>query len=705
VEHEKVFSLGDYLAVLRRQRVTIVVIAFAAAALGVLWFLLQTPLYQAETELTLQPVRVTEDISLFDLLNPLGEPVGATEVQTATSREVAERATEALGRDDPAALQGRVSASADTEVPILRIRALDPDPATAAAIADAFAQAFLDHRRDETVETVRVSVAELETRETTLRASIEEVDAELRELGVDPEPPTEVDPESGLVIETPGPQLSGQDAAAAEVLFARRESLQTLVGRVVARSTELNESVDALTGFGTEFTPAIEPSRPTGSDLPTVALISFVLGLALGIAFAFVRDHFDDILRDEDDLKRATDRRPVLGRIPVWKPSGDATERLASIVEPTSSVAEAYRELSAGVRFLLVARRDEPQRSAGEHHGLSRSRSVMVCSAMMGEGKSSTAANLAVAAARVGLRTALVDADLRRPTIARRFGLGRVTGLSDALLDGAPPEDHMLDVGIENLSVLASGTLPPNPTELLASPAMRAMQLQLLERYDLVVIDTPAVLAVPDALEIGPYVDLAIMVGRVGSTSRRRLGAGIERLAQVGTVVSGTVLNGIDRATDPYYYAYYYREDPAADLDPASRSQRRAARKAAAKGRGEEPPAAKGRDEEPPAAKQQGEAPIAPQAGHEPITPARVAEQPGAQEQVTEEHPVQPAAEPATQRSGGRTPADERRRARGARRAAKRRRRAARAAAASARSAALLSVPPPDHPNATSNER
>jgi capsular exopolysaccharide synthesis family protein len=201
----------------------------------------------------------------------------------------------------------------------------------------------------------------------------------------------------------------------------------------------------------------------------------------------------------------------------------------------------------------------------------------MICSANIGEGKTETAANLAVAAARVGLRTVLVDADLRRPAIAKRFGLGRSTGLSDALLNGEPAERHMVDVGVEDLYVLPAGTIPPNPAELLASPAMRAMQQGLLRKYDLVVIDTPAVLAVPDALEIGPYVDLAVMVGRVGQTGRRRLGAAVERLEQVGSAVSGTVLNGLDRATDGYYYAYAYEEPQ----EKKSRRQTRRERKAA----------------------------------------------------------------------------------------------------------------------------
>jgi polysaccharide biosynthesis transport protein len=574
VEHDNVFSLQDYLAVLRRQKALLVLVAVLATVAGVVWFLLQTPQYQARAELTLERVRTAQDISLNELLNPTGT-VGQAQVTAVTSQDVAERAAQQLGRDDPDALRAKVSAEADTELPVLRITATDPDPATAAAIADAFATAFVEYRRDESIEAVLTTQRELEDRAGDLRREIADIDAQIEELGGATEPTFEIDPDTGAQVEVPGPELSPEDAAQVEILTIRRQALQSQLSQVIARSTELGESADALTGFTAGFAAAQIPTTPVGSDLVTVALVAFILGLALGIGLAFVRDHFDDVIRDEDDFKRASGGRPVLGRIPTWRPHEGDTDRVASLKEPTSAAAEAYRELSAGVRFLLVARNDEPEHDAADHHGLSRSRVVMVSSASMSEGKTATAANLAVAAARVGLRTVLIDADLRRPAVSKRFGLGRSTGLSDALLNGEPPESHAVDVGVDDLLVLPAGTIPPNPAELLASPAMRALQQNLLRKYDLVVIDTPAVLAVPDALEIGPYVDMAIMVGRVGQTSRRRLGAAIERLSQVGTDVSGTVLNSIDPSADGYYYAYYYQEEA-----PAGRSGRSGKRRA-----------------------------------------------------------------------------------------------------------------------------
>jgi len=552
VERDNVFSLQDYLAVLRRQRGLIALIAVFAAVGGAVWFLLQTPMYEARAELALERVRAAQDVSLNELLNPSGN-VRDTDVAGATSPSVAQSAAELLGRDDPSQLRTQVRAESVSEDRILRITATDADPVTAAQIADAFATSFIEYRRQEAVDTVLLTQGELDQRASEIREEISTVDAQIAALDI-PEPAVEEDGEAegeageaeddaaaeeeaqageeaeagsdeeqGAEGDRPAPTTEELDEL--ETLQIRRNALRTQLSQVIARSTELGESADALTGFAADFTPASVPSTPVGNSLVEVVGVAFILGLALGIGLAFVRDHFDDVIRDEDDFKRASEGRPVLGRIPIWKARDHDAERVVSVVDPTSSAAEAYRELSAGVRFLLVARADEPEHDAAEHHGLTRSRVVMICSASIGEGKTETAANLAVAAARVGLRTVLVDADLRRPAIAKRFGLGRTTGLSDALLNGEPAESHMVDVGVDDLFVLPAGTIPPNPAELLASPAMRAMQHGLLRKYDLVVIDTPAVLAVPDALEVGPYVDLAVMVGRVGLTGRRRLGA------------------------------------------------------------------------------------------------------------------------------------------------------------------------------------
>jgi capsular exopolysaccharide synthesis family protein len=343
---------------------------------------------------------------------------------------------------------------------------------------------------------------------------------------------------------------------------------------VIAQIAEVGGGSTAVAGGGSVLAAAEVPSVPVSPRPLRTGALALVLGLLLGVGLAFLRDHIDDVIRDEPDFKRATAGLPILGRIPNWQ-DPDGGERLATVLEPHSLASESYRELSAGVRFLLLAHTDR-QGEVGPTDSVGRS--IMLSSAHAGDGKTSTAANLAVAAARVGLRTLLIDGDLRRPTVHKRFGLGRTTGLTDLLLSGGDVDDHLTEVGVDNLQVLPAGTLPPNPHELLASPAMRALQRDVLLRADLVIYDTPAVLAVPDALELAQYVDVAVLVGRTGSTSRRQLSAAIERMEQVGGEVAGTVLNDIDPQTDGYYYSYYYLNDDAKSDSSGAKPNRRSAK-------------------------------------------------------------------------------------------------------------------------------
>ena len=600
--NDDVVSLQDYLVVLNRQRLLIVLTTILVVVAAVGFSLAQTPVYEAQTEVAIERIRATGDVSLEELLAPTTTAT-ETERVVMTSRAVAERVAASLGLDGPIeALEGvRVETVRDTRV--LRVIASDTDPAAAAGKADAFATAYLDFRRDQAVDDILAARANIDERAAGLRAQIAELDAVLDETTA---------------------------ADEIEALEIQRDALLAQLGQVIAQGSDLGVTGDDVTGGGVILTPAEVPESPVAPRPLRTGALALVLGLLLGVGFAFLRDHLDDVVRDEADFRRSAGGRPVLGRIPHWQPESGDTDRVATVVEPASMAAESYRELSAGVRFLLVAQAAErgngsgaaapaeldgghtpgepggaqgPDRSSGidgslgwdmpvalpASRGTRMGRSIMVVSASAGEGKSSTAANLAVAAAKVGMVTVLVDADLRRATLHRRFGFPRVTGLCDVLLGDGTISDHALEVGIEDLLLLPAGTIPPNPTELLASSRMDLVSQALQGHADLVIYDTPASLAVPDTLELGRYVDLAILVGRAGSTSRRQLAAAIERLEQVGTNVAGLVLNDVDSRSEGYYYSYYYRRDDEAVLRPeASRRAQRKARRAAKRGRGQD---------------------------------------------------------------------------------------------------------------------
>lgn len=564
MERDDVISLQDYLVVLKRQRWLILstTLLVVVAAIGVSFA--QTPQYEGEAEVVVERVRRTQDVSLEDLLAPSGAAV-ETERVVMQSRAVVERAAEALGTSDLSALSEQVRVESVRDTRVVRVIATDPDPARAADIANAFTDAYLGLRRDQAVDELLSARATLEDRAADLRQRIEQLDA------------------TG----------SGDTSDTVE-----REALVAQLAQVSAQIAELGDAAEAVTGGGQVLTPADVPTSPVSPRPLRTGALAVVLGLLLGIGFAFLRDHLDDVVRDEPDFKRATGGRPILGRIPIWEdPAGN--DRLVTIVAPSSVPGESFRELSAGVRFMLLASGDEHAAAQGGEVGpvspSRHGRSLMVTSAVAGEGQTSVAANLAVAAARVGLRTVLVDADLRRATVGRRFGLGRTTGLSDALLSGGHADDHLVDVGIDNLRVLTAGTIPPNPNELLASAAMGALHRQLAAAADLVIYDTPAALAVPDALELGRFVDLTILVGRQEASGRRQLGAAIERFEQTGIPIGGTVLNHIDSRSAGYYYAYQYEYVAGSDAEPSAapngdrprRADRRGARRDRAAGSSE----------------------------------------------------------------------------------------------------------------------
>ncbi len=534
-ERDDVISLQDYLVVLKRQRLLIVAVTVlvVSAALGVSFA--QTPVYEASTDVIIDPVRRTQDISLEDLR------IQASGIETErlviTSGPVAQRAADELSVSDPADVLEEVRVESVRDTRVVRVIAADTDPAAAARRANAIADAYLGYRRDEAVEEIVAARADLEERAASLRAQLAELEG-------------------------------GEEGDAIE-----RGALVTQLSAVIAQISELGGGGSAaVTGGGSILAAAEVPDAPVSPQPLRTGALALVLGVLLGVGLAFLRDHFDDVIRDEADFKRTAGGRPILGRIPNWE-DPEGANRLAAVLEPHSLASESYRELSAGVRFLLLAHGTQH-----EGDGTTGGRSIMLSSAHAGEGKTSTAANLAVAAARVGLRTLLVDADLRRPTVHKRFGLGRTTGLTDVLLSGGGLDAHLTTVGIDGLELLPAGTLPPNPNELLASPAMRAVQREALLRADLVIYDTPAVLAVPDALELARHVDAAILVGRIGTTSRRQLAAAIERVEQVGGEVAGTVLNDLDPQKDGYYYSYYYL-DPEAEEDGGRASRKRPPRR------------------------------------------------------------------------------------------------------------------------------
>jgi capsular exopolysaccharide synthesis family protein len=204
---------------------------------------------------------------------------------------------------------------------------------------------------------------------------------------------------------------------------------------------------------------------------------------------------------------------------------------LITISEPRSPISEAYRTLRTNLDFASLDR---------------ALKTLVVTSAGVGEGKSTTLANLAVVSAQAGRKVILVDADLRRPTLHQIFGLGNETGLTTLMVDDAALADPPLqETGVEDLSVLTSGPLPPNPADLMDSRRMEEVVAALAERADQVFFDTPPVVAVTDAAVLSTKVDGVLLVISAGKTRREYARTAVHRLEQIKARLVGTVLTNV----------------------------------------------------------------------------------------------------------------------------------------------------------------
>lgn len=295
------------------------------------------------------------------------------------------------------------------------------------------------------------------------------------------------------------------------------------------------------------------PTKPATPSVPLNLGIGLGVGLLLGLLWAWIRERFDTTVRTPSVLEDATDA-PMLGAILFDENSFDEpTIRTLDHYDPR---VEGYRVLRTSLEFL-----DEPGSSAVEPvETTRRSKVYVVTSAVPGEGKTTTAINLALILAEGGEKVMLVEADLRRPTISEYLDLNPATGLTTTLIGRTTLAEAVQEVGA--LDVLTSGRRPPNPAELVKSQAMRALIEQLRKSYSYVLIDAPPLLPVTDASLLAAASDGVILVTRYGDTKEVELAAAITRIKSVNGKVVGSILNMTPASdVDGYGYGYGYAPD------------------------------------------------------------------------------------------------------------------------------------------------
>jgi len=269
-------------------------------------------------------------------------------------------------------------------------------------------------------------------------------------------------------------------------------------------------------------------------------LSGLVLGLLLGIALAVIRDLTDTRIRGERDVSAITDA-PIIGGIGYDPIAQD--KPLIVQDSPQSVRAEAFRTLRTNLQFLDIE---------------SSAKSFVITSSIPSEGKTTTAANLAIALADSGAQVVIIDADLRRPKLASYMGLEGAVGLTDVLIARVNLADALQPWGRGNLVVLPSGAIPPNPSELLGSRAMAALLRTLEGEFDVVIIDLPPLLPVTDAALVSKLTTGALLVVAAGRTHKGEFAGAITALENVGAKVAGVIITMLPtKGPDAYGYGQY----------------------------------------------------------------------------------------------------------------------------------------------------
>lgn len=327
----------------------------------------------------------------------------------------------------------------------------------------------------------------------------------------------------------------------------------TSVALANAVATEFDKAVEATEQTGANGQPVVKltvihpATVPTNPIKPSKILnigLGFIVGLLVGVGFLVLRDVLDNTIKGPADFEELD--IPVLGMVPLDK----RTVRIpiAFRGDPHSVRSEAYRQLRTNLQFVDIDRAPKI---------------IAVTSAIPGEGKSTTAMNLAAALAESGHRVVLIEADLRRPTIAKTLGLVSEVGFTTVLIGKATLDDALQNAG-RNLAVLTSGPVPPNPSELLTSEHARAVIKEASERAEYTIIDTAPLLPVADGAEVAAIAEATLVVHRAGKTTREQAARSVAALEKVGERPVGVVLNMVNRngGRYGYEYSYYYTYRP-----------------------------------------------------------------------------------------------------------------------------------------------
>jgi capsular exopolysaccharide synthesis family protein len=521
-------ELRHLIAVVRAWLPLLIAAPLLAGATAYVVSNLQPKIYEANATLIVGQSLSSSNPDINQL--QVAEGLANTYASIAESRPILERVIEVLGLEQtPKDLADRIQLRTQTGSSLLIISAQDRDPDQAAAIANTLGD-----------ELIGASPAIQGVEESDFQESVEEDLANIR-----------------LLIDST--QARYQALVETQNRTPAEESLLiTFETRLVSLRATYSTLLGYTGGTASNILAIVEPAEAPLDNVSPTTLINTILAAALALmvvgGIAFLADQLDDSIKNPDAVREVTGLSN-LGTITQMRTGRGRSEiyRMVTLLYPRSITAEAYRSLRVNVEFASL---DVPVQT------------ILLTSAAPGEGKSVTSANLAVVFAQAGRRVLLVDTDLRWPSVHKYFDVPNTHGLT-TLLRGEATDLNVVAQATEqpNLRILPTGPLPPNPAEQLGSQRMQAV-IELLRRSaDIVIFDSPPLLAVADAAVLSAFADGSILVIDASQSKRAQVRQASLTLARAGGRTLGTVLNRVS-TSDSFHYAGHYGES---DADSASR--------------------------------------------------------------------------------------------------------------------------------------
>ncbi len=332
-----------------------------------------------------------------------------------------------------------------------------------------------------------------------------------------------------------------------DVLVRKSERSKFLYELVLAKAKEMDLSSKESMQNMRVVDRATPPLRPFKPNTVLTLLAGIVGGIVVGVGLAFFVNFLDDSIKSQDDIETYL-RLNFLGYVPNIRTNSIVERDLQAHLHPQSNSSEGFRTIRAAISLA------HPEESLHV---------TAITSTIPSEGKSLVSCNLAIVTAQTGLKTLLLDADLRRPSIHKAFQLQSPVGLTQYLLGKVSSIDEIThSTEIPNLDLMCSGTVPTNPSELIGSDAMGEFIAQVRKKYDRVILDCPPVSAVSDPLVIAAQCDGAVFVTKFNKIRRDHARRSVQRIQDAGVKIIGTVINDIDfEGKDSYYYSYYYYQN------------------------------------------------------------------------------------------------------------------------------------------------